>query len=288
MAKYRFFAELIIQKRLELGFRTSRKFHSSLASPPIEYQSWLHMEAGRRLPRPKTAILVADCLKLPHEEAILAYTRDIFSEEYDEDGLRHLQDYARSFDLKRMCDRAEELKSYWYTLSKEQLAAFEQDIRLHEIMVLPFYRDRIHIRDLAEKMGLCVAKVLELVMVLVDIGLLKFHQEIVSKIYRGIHLPRTQDTFALRKKILVNRLATSMTPKSAYRNYTINLTAKDRDKVLKAFELIDAKCMVGHEESKRSEDAHTYQVVVFLSDGEKEADYLAGTVRMENSENAQL
>lgn len=268
VAKYRFFSELIIQKRQELGFRTSKKFHASLDSPPVEYQSWIHIESGRRLPKPPTAIAIADCLEVTHEEAILAYTRDIFSEEYTQDGLKFLQDYARSIDNKRMLSEAKTIKKHWHSLTDEQYNEIESNPQLHDILITPFPNERMHIRDLSELCGLPVAHVLSLVSTLVDLGLLKYQNECVSKVYKGVILPRNPQTFSFRKQLLLHTLDREMNDRSLYKSYKVNLSRKDRDQIVKAFDLIDAKCLVGHEESRSAEQLDSYHVLIYLDGGE--------------------
>lgn len=186
MAKYRHFAGLITGRRLELGFRTSRKFHASLDNAPVEYQSWIHVESGRRLPKPSTAIAMARCLKITPEEAILAYTRDIFGEDYESEGLKNLQDFARGMESSGEPGDHEG----WHELNERQCAALEKDVRLYHLMALPFFRDRIHVRDLAELAHLTVAEVLELATHLQDLGLVQVKEEMVAKVYKGIRLPR--------------------------------------------------------------------------------------------------
>lgn len=78
MYQYRNFAKLIVDKRLSLGFQTSKDFHKSLKEPPLSYQSWIHVETGRRLPAPELALKIADSVKIPYQSAILAYLQDLF------------------------------------------------------------------------------------------------------------------------------------------------------------------------------------------------------------------
>lgn len=265
MPKYCHFAELMVQKRLELGFKTSKKFHASLPEPPVEYQSWTHVESGRRLPKPNTAMAIAACLDIAQEEAILAYTRDIFQKEYMDDGLKHLQDYARAMNLNRLIEEADLLKRSWHTLSTIQWQAIAADTRLHDIIAFPFPRDHIHVRDLATMIHLPLSETIELASKLKEIGLLHIREEVVSKIYKGVIIPQIPETLPLRKKIVMGRLSSTMKEDTRYRNYTVNLSEDDLEQVLKAFELIDAKCIVGHDKAKQEKEVDTYNVLFYLS-----------------------
>ena len=265
MAKYRYFAELMIEKRKSLGFNTSRKYHSSLENSPIEYQSWTHIESGRRLPKPETATAIADLMDIPREQAILAYSRDLFQDPGCEEALNNIKDYVGAIAQKKMVQEASNIKAGWHELTTRQWRAFEVDQRLYHVMSLPFPADRVHVQDLSEMIGLSFPETLSIVSHLESLGLFEVHGEFASKIYRGVKIPVIEETAALRQKLTISKVTQAITEKADYKTWTINLTDKSKGDILKFFDLINAKCLVGHEEAKQSEDVKTYNILVSLN-----------------------
>jgi len=264
MAKYRHFAGLVIQTRRELGYNTSRKCHNDLNDPPIEYQSWTHIEAGRRLPRPETALAIADSLKIPKGDALLAYMRDLFQDCDSQeiiDTLKQYLVYMKTTTLKR----AETLGSEWHSLTTPQWQAVEKDPELFRLISSPFRNDRIHIQDLGVKLGWPIPKVIAKVQTLVQHDLLEFYNEFVLKIYRGVRVPILPETLALRKSLLMQNIDSGLSEKTSYTNWIVNLTEDGQKDLLNALSLVDAKCCVNHEDSKKTDFAKAYNVITYFN-----------------------
>lgn len=264
MAKYRHFARLVIQKRRELGYNTSRKCHNDLKSPPIEYQSWTHIEAGRRLPRPETALSIAEALHIPKGDALLAYMRDLFQDDGSQEIIDTLKQYLVCMKTTTL-KKSETLGSEWHVLSEPQWRAVEKDPELFVLLSAPLQNDRIHIQDLGEKLHWPIPKIMSKVQTLANLNLLEFHNEFIMKVYRGVRVPTTPETLPLRKALLIQNIDTGLGEQTSYTNWIVNLTEEGREDLLNAMKLVDAKVYVNHEESKKTDFAKSYNIITYFN-----------------------
>src|SRR5512139_1518613 len=72
-------SELIRVARQKKGFATLRELYRE-KSPSVDYQTWLHAEAGRRIPHPNSLKEIGDILGVDKEDLIIAYCKDKFSD----------------------------------------------------------------------------------------------------------------------------------------------------------------------------------------------------------------
>lgn len=79
--KYQHFCLLVKINRMHMGNHSLKQFFEGRTDLPIDYQTWTHIEAGRRLPNPKVAVAVADILGIPLRDALVAYVKDLFVDE---------------------------------------------------------------------------------------------------------------------------------------------------------------------------------------------------------------
>ena len=78
---YTHFPALIIRQRIDLGYTTLKKFYDILVNPVVEYRSWAHAEAGRRLPKPEAALAIGEALGINREKVVATYCKDLFKGE---------------------------------------------------------------------------------------------------------------------------------------------------------------------------------------------------------------
>lgn len=264
MAKYHHFAKLLSRNRRKMGYTTSRKFHGSMRCPPIEYQSWNHAEAGRRLPRPETALSMASILNVPQVVAMLAYMRDLFPDTDSQEIIDNFKDYLA---YKQLPDSKQDHASggSWHSLTEPQWRAIEKDTELFRLISIPFQHDRIHIQDLSNRLQWPIPKVMNKVQALVHLKLLEFHKEFAIKIYQDVKIPIFPKTLHLRKALLIQNINEGLGKETTYKNWTINLSEDGKQDLLKALKLIDAKCHLNHEESKKSDVTKTYNVINYFN-----------------------
>lgn len=264
MAKYKHFANLVVQYRKDLGYRTSRRFHSQLQDPPVEYQSWTHIESGRRLPKPETVMAIAQCLGIPPREAIQAYTKDMFQNVEDE-ALSGWGASSGNDSPEQTLTQAAQLKTDWHELSDPQWRALQRDPRLFHTITAPFPREKLSVGDLSRLTGMAEAEAQSVVQQLLNLGLLIADDGRIYKKYRGVKIPRTGEALVFRKDMMIHRINRTMTPLTEHQSLTVNLTDEDRDEIVALYHLIEAKCLLGHERAKAKSGARTYGVITYLT-----------------------
>ena len=265
MMKYKAFAQLIIEKRKSLGFSTSKSYHSTLSDPPVEYQSWTHIESGRRLPKPETAIAIGEIMAIPRKEIIVAYAQDLFQ---DETSLSIIDEFSAVGSASISPENFREavrLDKEWYTLNRHQIEEFAREPRLFDIISAHFPKEQMSEREIASKMGYDLQETRKLLGKLVGLRLLESKNSMVSKKYRGVKLAQNEDNLSIRRNILLHDIQKRFNKKSVLSNWMVQLSEEGLNEILSQFDVLDAKCSLLHEKSKKDPGSETFNIVCMMN-----------------------
>lgn len=255
------FSTLITQARLSLGYKTLREFYRA-KSPSIDYHTWLHAEAGRRIPPPPVVIEIASLLELDKEAVLIAYCKDKFD---DPEYRRVLEtfEHNRFATIDALLEARHHERSGEYVFSEQQILAFQNDVRLWQFIVFTYDRDLKTNFDRLEKFfGMEKSEVKEIVRRLKALGLVEIYGETVTRVHAHTTFPKNVDLSELRKSLLLNNLALAVKPEGHLVNYYVNLTHNSYKKVLAFFDFIEANLTKMDLEDRNKESSSRFHVTL--------------------------
>lgn len=233
------FSTLIMQARLRLGYKTLREFYRD-KNPLIDYHTWLHAEAGRRIPSPGVVKEIAAFLNLDKEAVLIAYCKDKFNDaEYDR-VLDHFE-HNRFANIDALLEARNHERSGEYVFNEQQITAFQDDVQLWQFIVFTYDRELKTTFDrLANFFEIEKNQVKEITAKLAALGLVEIIDETVKRVHAHTTFPKSVDLSAFRKKLLLNNLALAVKPEGHIVNYYVSLTEDSYRKVLQFFDFIEA------------------------------------------------
>lgn len=252
---------LISQARLQKGFSTLREFYREM-EPSIDYQTWLHIESGRRVPAPATLVIIGDILGIPRDELIIAYCKDKFADNASHRVLNTLQAKGL-FDVATLMHAKEYDRSNDYVFTAEQLKAMQTDLRIR-LYLMYTYDDHCitTISRLSRFFGVDETEAQEVVAHLHRLGLVEIIGQSVKKIYPHTTIPITADIADLRKNVLLKSLDLTLEAESYISNYHVALTEKSYKKILNLIDFIEANLLQLEQKDQNDPTSHRYQIAI--------------------------
>src|SRR5580698_5092728 len=196
---------LIAHARLQKGFSTLKEFYRE-KNPSIDYQTWLHIESGRRIPAPTILVMMGDMLDISREDLIIAYCKDKFEDILSHKILEAFQ-IKGLFDVQALMQAKDHDRSHDYVFSTEQVKAMQNDPRLRLYLMYTYDRERkTTVLRLANFFGVEKSEAQEVVEHLQSLGLVEVIRDHVKKIHLYTTVPMTADISDLRKQLLIKSL----------------------------------------------------------------------------------
>ncbi len=198
---------MLAQARLKNGLATLKELYRT-KSPPIDYQTWLHAEAGRRIPSPSTLVTMGEILGIERETMIIAYCKDKFDDEESHQVLDSFE-CKKYLNLDTLLVAKEHERTQDYVFNAEQLAAIQADIRLRLYLNYTYDKDlKTTITRLANYFDVDRSEATQIIEHLKNLSLVEVVGEEVKKIHRHTTLPNNVDLFPTRKESLLKSLET--------------------------------------------------------------------------------
>ncbi len=252
---------LIAQARQQKGFSTLKEFYRE-KNPSVDYQSWLHIESGRRIPAPATLVIMGDLLDIPREDLIIAYCRDKFEDILSHKVLEAFQ-IKGLFDVEALMQAKDYERSNDYVFSTEQVKAIQNDPRLRLYLLYTYDRERkTTIFRLANFFGVEKNEAREVIEHLQSLGLVEVIGDQVKKIHPYTTVPMTADITDLRKQLLMKSLDLNVKSESYISNYHVTLTEKSYKKILSLFDFIEANLIKMEKEDQNDLNSSRFQIAV--------------------------
>lgn len=257
-------ASLISQARLKLGFVTLKDLYRN-KKPAVDYQTWLHTEAGRRIPTPAKLVQMGDLLGIDRENLLLAYCKDKFP---DPESLNVIETFQyRKFAnpdtlvAAREHDRADD-----YVFTSEQVSAMQNDIRLRLYLNYTYdVDDKTTKKRFAEFFKVSISEVEEVLNKLYELGLVQIDGEQVVRIYRHSTLPRSVDVFDLRRSLLLKNLEINISAESYISNCHAMITESSYKKILNYLDFAEASLLkLDREDEENTERSH-FQIALIAN-----------------------
>lgn len=252
---------LVTNARLQKGFSTLKEFYRE-KNPSIDYQTWLHIESGRRVPAPATLVLMGDLLGIAREDLIIAYCKDKFEDQLSHQVLEAFQTKGL-FELSTLMEAKDHDRTFDYVFSTEQVQAMQNDLRLR--LYLMYTYDEEHnttTARLAHFFGVEEDESKAVVAQLQSLGLVEVIGDQVKKIHSHTTLPMTADIFNLRKQILIKTLELNAKPESYICNYHVQMSEKSYKKILGLFDFVEANLIKLEKEDRKETNSLRFQIAM--------------------------
>lgn len=259
---YLHFSTLITQARLKKGYATLKELFRE-QKPPLDYQTWLSAESGRRVPTSKAVILIGDILDIDREPLVIAYCKDKFCDEKSQSMLASLQ-HNNFISMDTLIDAKNHDRCKDYIFSTKQLTAMKKDPRLRLYLTFTYDKNlKTTINRLENFFNVAKNEVLEMIASLQELGLVEVIGEEIKKIHVHSSIPDAPDLFDLRREILLRSLDFTVKPDSYISNHFVDITEKSYKKVLAFFDFIGANLIKMNKEDE--EKMNTFRVQIALT-----------------------
>lgn len=222
---------MITQARLQHGYATLKEFYRE-KSPPVDYQTWVNAESGRRVPTPPLLLIMGDMLKIDREELIMAYCKDKFDDDNSRAVIASIE-RRKFFNVDTLIDAKHHDRSIDYIFSAEQVQAMKKDVRLRLYLMYTYDGElKTTFSRLANFFGVQKSEVEEVVDQLKSLSLIEVIDEEIRKIHPHSTLAATEDVFDLRKSLLLKSLELNVKPDSIFSNHNVGITEESFKKFL--------------------------------------------------------
>ena len=193
--KYQYLADLIGSKRQKDCPGSLRSYYDKNPDVPLDYQTWNHIETGRRLPKPEKAIEIADFLGIDYRDIIVAYMRDLFSETKVQPVLDPVGQSISSEDFLVMCE-AREIDKGDVVANPTQIAFLMEFPRSLAVLSQNFVDDKVSLQEVSDNIGLNIDETRQLVQGLVNVDLIDFDEEEnnIYQLYSGVRISAVRPT----------------------------------------------------------------------------------------------
>ena len=212
---------LLTKARMQKGYATLRELYRE-KEPPIDYQTWLHAESGRRIPTAKMVMKISEILDVDRESLILAYCKDKFDDPLSHQILESFQ-YKKYLNADTLIEAKEHDRTEDYVFNTEQMKAIQADIRIRLYLNNTYDRHLVtNFSRLAKYFRVDKVEVKEVVEKLEALGLVEVMGEEVKKLHRHTTVPDTPELYQIRILSLLKSLELNLNANSYTANYHTN------------------------------------------------------------------
>lgn len=257
-------AELIRAARLKRGFATLKELYRT-KNPTLDYQTWLHAEAGRRIPNPETLKEMAAILEIEREDLIAAYCKDKFS---DSESIRIIDLFLckRFIDVDTLIEGRNHDDRIAYTYNPEQMEAIKEDPRIRLLLIYTFNKNlKTTISRLAQFFKMEKSEVMQIMKRAESLGLVEIHNEEVTRIHRHTALSSLEDSLTLRRNLLLKELENNISKESYFNNIHAILSEDNFKKILSYLYFAEAKIVNLAKEKRPCESDSRIQIAIIAN-----------------------
>lgn len=255
------FSTLIAQSRLKQGFATLRELYRA-KNPAIDYQTWLHTEAGRRIPSASIVKKIAEILDIDKQAVLIAYCKDKFDEPAYHLAIEMFE-HNQFANIDALLEARDHERSGEFVFTEEQVRAFQQDVRLRFFLTYTYDHDLKTTFDrLATYFKMEKSDVKDIVDRLQSLRLVEVIDETVKRIYAHTNFPNNLDIFEMRKELLLKSLAFGLKPDSHITNYYVKITNQSYKKVLAFFDFVEANLTKMDKDELEKVNSYPFQITI--------------------------
>lgn len=244
-------SELVRVARQKKGFATLRELYRE-KSPSVDYQTWLHAEAGRRIPHPNSLKEIGDILGVDKEDLIIAYCKDKFS---DAESHRIVDSFLfkKFIDADTLLD-ARDHDRIDYVFSATQVEAMRKDLRVRLFLTYTYDDEdlKTSYTKLAQFFRIEKSEVIEVMERLRDLDLVTIEGEEVTRKYRHMSMPKSKHVLDLRRQLLLKGLDLNINDDSYVSNFHIMLSEETYKKIMAYIYFAEANFIKLAKEDKRA------------------------------------
>jgi hypothetical protein len=255
------FSALITHARLKNGFATLKELYR-VKNPPINYNTWVHAESGRRVPTTKVVMMIGEILDINEESLLMAYCKDKFDKPQYHQALDSFQ-HNQFVDVNAFLQAKDHERSHDFVFTTEEVEAIKRDTRLWLYLIYTYDRNLKTTFDrLASFFHVDKAEVKKVITTLESLHLVEVIGEEVKRIPRHTTLPKIPELFDARKDILINGLKLNINQDSVIGNYHINITEDSYRRILSFFDFIEANLIKIDKEDYNKMNSERFQVTI--------------------------
>lgn len=252
-------ARLLSDARQKKGYATIKEIYQT-HKPAVDYQTWGHAEAGRRIPHPNSLKEIAKILDIDREALIIAYCKDKFR---DEESHQVIDTFPvrKYVDVDSLIEAIDHNNRDDYMLTQEQVSAMRQDLRLRLFLIYTYDRElKTTFSRLATFFDIEKSEVKEVVQKLASLGLVEILDEEVKRIHKHTTMPTSSDLFDLRKKLLLKTLELNIKSNSHISNYHLSLSDDSYKRIMELIYFVEANFIKFDKKEKLNETKSQFQI----------------------------
>ncbi len=234
-----YLARLLADARYKKGYATIKEIYQ-VNKPEVDYQTWGHAEAGRRIPHPNSLKEMARILDIDKEDLIIAYCKDKFR---DQESHQIIDTFPiRKFaDVDALLESIDHNNCDDFVLTSEQVEAMRKDLRLRLFLIYTYDQElKTTFTRLSKYFDTTESEVKEVVQKLAALKLVEIIGEQVKRIHKHTTMPATSDVFDLRRQMLLKMLDLNMKPGSYISNYHLSLSEESYKKIMELIYFAEA------------------------------------------------
>lgn len=236
---YQHLATLISNTRKQKGFINLTDLYRSL-NPPVDYQTWMSAEAGRRIPYPDSILEIGKILDIPKSKIIAAYCKDKFKDDECHKIVDQL-DYKEFINVDTLIEAKEHERKDEYIFSTEQVMAMKNDSRLRLYLLYTYDENyKTNFANLSKFFGVPLSEVEYVIGKLSELKLVEVIGNEIKRIYKHTAMPRNHDVFNLRKEVLLKSLEISTNEDSHLINYHVLISEESFELAMKYLHFAEA------------------------------------------------
>jgi hypothetical protein len=265
-SKYHDVAKVVLYNRQKQFSGSLRSFYDSRSDLPIDYQSWSHIENGRRLPRPDKAIEIADVLHIPHQSMLEAYMRDLFGKTRARLQSDPTPAVLNAQDCQLLCE-VREIDKKDSVATPQQVAFMCNNPRSFAVLAHNYVNGSTRLDRLASQLGLSIPVAEGLINGLHQVGLLRYESVsgIIYEVHSGIRISSGSASLETRKEIFSKSIHEFLTERSFVSCMTLQLSPSSALELRSRIQIIEALAIKMNEDDRAKDDSNLYHVLASLS-----------------------
>lgn len=254
-------ARLLADARQKKGYQTIKEIYQT-NKPEVDYQTWGHAEAGRRIPHPSSLKEMAKILGIGKEDLIIAYCKDKFPDDESQQIINTF--LLRKFaDTDALIEAIDHNNSDDFVLTNEQIEAMRKDIRLRLFLIYTYDKElKTTIKRLSAYFHAEESEIREVVGRLEALKLVEVIGEEIKRIYKHTTMPPTAEVFDLRRQMLLKTLELNIKPGSYISNCHVTLTDESYKRIMELIYFAEANFIRLDKEEKAGLKKSKFQITI--------------------------
>jgi Mn-dependent DtxR family transcriptional regulator len=257
-------ARLLVEARRKKGYASIKKIYQ-IYKPDVDYQTWGHAEAGRRIPHPNSLKEMAKILDIDRDDLIIAYCKDKFE---DEESQQIIDTFPSSkfADVDVLLEAIDHNNCDDYVLTSKQVDAIRHDLRLRLFLIYTYDANlKTSFSRLAQFFKIDKSEVKKVIENLVSLGLVENIDEEVKRIHKHTTMPKTADVFDLRRQLLLKTLDLNLKPGSHVSNLHVSVSEDAYKKIMELLYFTEANLIKFDKEEKTGLKKTRFQIAIITN-----------------------